>query len=356
MQAFFCGVIEGFFGRAWSAQARTAYATFLAEQSFDCYIYAPKSDHYLRRDWYKPWPVATFAAIQEQVNTYHQAGLRFGVGLSPGDLLQRHVDTAYRRQIRTKVREINQWGVDILCILFDDRRGDHPQLAQRQLAIVEEILTVSHADQHIVCPTYYSVDPLLDKVFGQRPSDYLSQLGRELPPAMGVFWTGDQVISPSITHSSIEKITDLIGRKPVLWDNELANDGKQRADYLMLRPITGRSYTLKNQVQGHIVNPMSQAFLAQLPLLTVRACYTKADAYCPTTAWQQALDTLALPVLRDLLARDSACFSEQGLIGLNDQKRQALLSDYTAIDHPMAQEVCDWLQGHYRFDPACLTE
>jgi hypothetical protein len=40
----------------------------------------------------------------------------------------------------------------------------------------------------------------------------------------------------------------------------------------------------------------------------------------------------------------------------DDLERQRLYQRYAALlTDPMAREVCDWLQGAYTFDPACLT-
>jgi hyaluronoglucosaminidase len=45
------GIIEGFFGRPWSWQTRQTYASFLKQNNYQYYIYAPKADRYLRRQW-----------------------------------------------------------------------------------------------------------------------------------------------------------------------------------------------------------------------------------------------------------------------------------------------------------------
>lgn len=50
------GVIEGFYGVSWPDEVRGLYAAWLAELGLNCYLYAPKSDRYLRRAWTEPWP------------------------------------------------------------------------------------------------------------------------------------------------------------------------------------------------------------------------------------------------------------------------------------------------------------
>ena len=45
-------------------------------------------------------------------------------------------------------------------------------------------------------------------------------------------WTGDKVIPKDITVASLEEITAVLKRPPVIWDNEHANDYDQRRVYL----------------------------------------------------------------------------------------------------------------------------
>ena len=61
-------------------------------------------------------------------------------------------------------------------------RGDVPDLAERQAAIVHFAAERGIAGRILCCPSYYSDDPILDVAFGARPPFYLEQLGRLLDP------------------------------------------------------------------------------------------------------------------------------------------------------------------------------
>jgi hyaluronoglucosaminidase len=80
------GVIEGFFGRPWGDAARVAAAPFLRARGYEFYVYAPKSDGYLRRQWREPLPPAEFAQLATLAAGYRQGGMKFGVGLTPFEL------------------------------------------------------------------------------------------------------------------------------------------------------------------------------------------------------------------------------------------------------------------------------
>ncbi|NDC88562.1 MAG: hypothetical protein EB075_07120 [Bacteroidetes bacterium] len=51
VKPFRLGVVEGFFGKSWSWEARRHYAQFLSGNGFTTYLYAPKNDDYFRKHW-----------------------------------------------------------------------------------------------------------------------------------------------------------------------------------------------------------------------------------------------------------------------------------------------------------------
>jgi hyaluronoglucosaminidase len=355
VSGFFYGVIEGFYGRQWSWQTRKDYASFLLDHNFDCYIYAPKGDQFLRGQWQLPWPDDEYSKLAELAAVYRRAGLRFGVGLSPLGLFSDYSPDS-RHALRAKVEQINDLGADILCILFDDMPGDFPGLAARQLDIVNDVVAVSRAGQHIVCPTYYSFDPVLEKVFGPMPDNYLYDLGRGLPEDTGLFWTGNQVISTAYSRQDIDEVATLIGRQPILWDNYPVNDGRLTSSHLHLQPYSGRPATLSKWVQGHCVNPMNQPELSKLVLMTLAELYTQGVDFDCDQALQHALATIRPAELGDMLAADIDTFQLIGRKDLDPRLLGEYIKRYSAYDHDVAKEVVDWLQGGYEFDPACLTE
>ena len=229
-----CGVIEGFFGRPWGFEDRKAYAAFLAEAHYDFYLYAPKKDPHLRRQWQTPWPTQARQEMDQLRNHYADHRVRFGFGLSPFELY-RESWTVARSALRQKLRELKPFAPDILGLLFDDMRGDLPDLAQKQVDLAHLCAEMLPETQLILCPTYYSLDPILDQVFGQRPPAYLDTLGARLDPIIDVFWTGPEVCSGTYPKAHLQDIEARLGRKPLLWDNYPVNDGKKISRFLHLR-------------------------------------------------------------------------------------------------------------------------
>lgn len=162
------GLIEGFFGKGWSWEARARYAQWLPRHGYGFYLYAPKEDGYLRKHWATPWPADQLEALCQLARQCRENGLAFGVGLSP---MGAHHDYARQRPaLLEKVRLIEEaLKPDILAILFDDMKGDTPDLAHWQLTIAHDIAAHTDAGRLLFCPSYYSTDPVLEKVFGAMP-------------------------------------------------------------------------------------------------------------------------------------------------------------------------------------------
>lgn len=349
MTDFLAGVIEGFYGRPWSWQDRHAQIEFLASSRLGAYVYATKSDQHLRRCWAEPWPADSYGQLQKLGAHCRSAGIAWGLALSPFELYLSWGE-ASRRQLRARLSDIAGLQPDVFCVLFDDMRGDTPALARLQLEIVHEIAAQTQASRIIMCPTYYSHDPILEKLFGRKPQGYWRDLGAGLDPAIDFFWTGDRVCSAAYSQQSLEKISALMGRAPVLWDNYPANDGQKMAAYLHLKPFAGRPNQPVDWLRGHLANPMNQAYLSRLPLATLyEAGADQAQRF------ERALRRVCPAALAVLLARDVERFTAGGLDSIGPAEKQRLIADYAIVDHPGAAEVVAWLRGEYAFDPACLT-
>ena len=340
------GIIEGFYGKTWSWDAREETAGFLAAHGFTFYLYAPKFDPYLRRRWQEPHPeneATRLARLGERCRT---AGVRFGIGLSPFELYE-NFDQGARDALAAKLRELDSVGVQDLAILFDDMRGDSPGIAERQVEIVHWAAERTAASRILVCPTYYSDDPVLDTAFGRRPDGYVERLGTLLDPRIEVFWTGEEVVSREISPGHLRRVSEQLGRKPFLWDNYPVNDGQRMSQYLHLRGVTGRPARNAEHLAAHGINPALQPVLTRIPALTLADSYRLGDAYQYSAAAKLAARTVLGETLGELVHEDTLTLQDAGLDRLGD-KAERLRVRYGAHDHPGAREILAWLDGDYR--------
>lgn len=356
----YLGVIEGFFGRAWPFTDRLDYAEFLKKNGYQFYIYAPKSDAYLRKAWQQDWSVETASQLQRLVSHYQELGLDFGVGLSPFEIYKNYNKDA-RNSLQDKINRLNRLGVDILCLLFDDMRGDQPGLAKTQIRIMRDVLALTTAKKVIMCPTYYSFTPKLEKLFGKMPDNYFQDLGEGLPAEVDIFWTGPDICSQDYPESHMEEVINLLGRKPFLWDNYPVNDGADISRFLFLKAFENRSYKLAHLTSGHAVNPMNQPWLSRIPLYSLPRSYSQGRDYNPEAVLQDALHQLCSGYsagqgnLAQQIASDINNFQNQGLDQMDQAMRKKLIGIYSQFDSPFATEIISWLNEEYAFDPACLT-
>lgn len=342
------GVIEGYFGDPWSHADRLAVVARLAPLGFGFFHHAPKADAFLRRRWREPHPDAAAAELAALSAHCRRNGLRFGVGLSPYELY-RDLTAAARADFLAKLRALDAIGLDDLAILFDDTRGDVPDLAAKEAEIVHEAMAATRASRVLMCPTYYSDDRMLDVVFGERPAGYLEDLGRRLDPRVGVYWTGEEICAREICAGHLERVAGSLRRKPVLWDNYPVNDGPRMSRYLHLRAYTGRTGGIGDCVAAHAINPALQPHLTLIPAATLAIAYREGHGYCYMRAFRKAARELAGPALAAMLEEDLLRLQDLGIDHLAAE-RDRLRDRYRAVEHPMAAEVVRWLDGAYTVD------
>jgi hypothetical protein len=319
------GIIEGFYGPPWTWEGREETVGFLADRGYRFYHYAPKADEFLRERWREAPPSETTAALARLSSFCRGRKVRFGVGLSPFEIYRSFDDEA-RAALADKLAALDALPIDDLAILFDDMRGDLPDLAATQVRIIHWAAERTKATRIIACPTYYTDDPTLDRAYGDRPANYLEDLG-----------------------ASLERVADQLNRKPFLWDNYPVNDG-QMSNALHLRAFTGRPATLGSRLGGHAVNPALQCVLSRIPALSLAESYERGEAYEYGAAFLRAAVEVLGPELGRLVQRHLRLLQETGLDRLGEIKDR-LRARYADIDHPGAREIVAFLDGAYRYEP-----
>lgn len=340
------GVIEGFYGKPWSWDARRETVSALAPHGYRFYLYAPKADPFLRRKWQEPHPDYILEELKTLSAHCRNLGVKFGIGLSPYEIFNKFDDSA-RGALATKLALFDESDIDDLAILFDDMRGDVPDLAKRQIEIVHWSAERSRAKRVIMCPSYYSDDPILDRVFGTRPESYAEDLGRGLAEEIEIFWTGEEVISRQFSTGHLVHVGNQLGRRPVLWDNYPVNDGQRMSQYLHLRGFTGRNARNADHIAAHGINPALQPTLNRIPAITLAESYRLGDSYQYADAFRLACIEVLGDDLGALVREDLLTLQDIGLDRLGDREK-VLRDRYEGIDHEGAREIVGWLNGDYR--------
>jgi hyaluronoglucosaminidase len=342
---FRLGIIEGFFGKPWTWAERRYVVKTLAPYGYNFYHYAPKADPHLRRQWQEAHPIREAEDIQDFAAFCKALGVSFGIGLSPYEAFN-DFDSKKRKALVRRVEEIASLGCTELGIFFDDMHVTLPDLAEKQVEIAHLARdTAPHLRMNIT-PSFYSSDPVLERIFGTCPPNYLTNLGDWLDPAIDVYWTGEEVCAREISPGHLAHIGGLLKRKPLLWDNYPVNDGPRMSQFLHLRGFTGRPASNKNLLAGHAINPASQATLSCIPAITLTRAYALGDDYCYGAEGYSASKALLGEKLADMLQADLLSFQDLGLKNI-EARVEKLIERYEIFDHAGAREIVAWLSGQY---------
>jgi hypothetical protein len=290
---FLCGVIEGFYGRPWTHEQRLALLPRLRAWGMNTYLYGPKDDIKLRARWRERYAPTEAMRLEALVHACHGAGLRFVYAIAPG-LDIRYGDAADVRRLLTKVDQLLDMGVRDVALLFDDiphaldadAEARFGSIAAAQAHVAEALF--DHVRQQrprglrLLCPTDYC-----GRMADADGWSYLRDLAQRLQPDVQVLWTGDEIVSERLDAASLARATDVLGRKPLLWDNLHANDYDLRRAYL--GPFDGRAADLVDAATGVLTNPNGQFELNDVAFATLAAYARDPRAYRSDEALDAAL-------------------------------------------------------------------
>ena len=269
------GIVEGFYRRPYTFDQRLDLIDFLSALGLNTYIYGPKADPYHRKHWREPYPRKKLAEFTELNEISKKRNIKFIYALSP----------VYRPELSgvlEKIAAMKAIGIAQFSIFFDDIRVHlDKDSAERQLRIANglyEHLNSEFSNPSLsFCPTQYR---------GFRETPYIESIAAHLHREIDILWTGKKVVSPEITEDDVDRITQLLNRPVLIWDNIFANDyipGK-----IHRFPYRNRTPTIINKIKGILINPMNN-YLQSKPLIYTAAEYFKdPENYDPVKAWQKA--------------------------------------------------------------------
>ncbi len=344
------GVVEGFFGPAWPKNDRKSYAEFLSHYGGDFYIYAPKQDYHLRKGWRAKWEEAYIQELADLAQCFHSHKIQFGMGFSPFGLGET-LSSEDRISLKEKLGIMNNIGIDMLGLFFDDM-PINANLARTQIEAYQEIKKSFHK-KIIFCPSFYTPDPILDKVFGQRPEHYLEDIAEGLPLDVAIAWTGPKVISPVIDQAHLTQVREVLKRKPFIWENLFANDGPRNCKFLKLKDFSGRDRVF-SETEAFAFNLMNQPELSKILFLASSEVLKNATE--SKQAFEKALSELCTPEFKAFILRHQDSFLNQGLDAISPAERESWLQELKQMNDPGAQEMRDWLNGKYLVGTECLTD
>nr|CDS30716.1 bifunctional protein NCOAT [Hymenolepis microstoma] len=232
---FFCGVVEGFYGRPWTYSQRRELFKRMQSMGLNAYLYAPKDEVKHRLSWRQPYNEKEAEHMRSLIAAARDHNICFIFAISPGN------DISFSDEADAKALQVR---------LEQDAFGSP---ARAQAALTNKVYeALGRPDVFLFCPTEYCASRALPNVLS---SSYLSTLGTDLAEGIYVMWTGPLIVSKRISTLSIRDVSRLLKRSIVLWDNLHANDYDVRRVYL--GPYAGRPLALRRRrlLRGVLTNP-----------------------------------------------------------------------------------------------------
>jgi hyaluronoglucosaminidase len=282
------GVIEGFYGRPWTHEQRLDLIRFLGAHGMNTFAYSPKDDPLLRSEWREPYSGADLERLRELVDASRAVGVDLLFCLSPG-LSMRYSGDTDRAALITKYQSVRDLGVSYFGLLFDDipstlqfesDQTAFDDLIEAQIDLIGHVFrNLPRGARLIVCPTLYH---------GHGDEPGVARLGQRIDPRIELFWTGRQIVSPTLDLIDAATFTRANNRPPTYWDNYPVNDVAMTHE-LHVGPYRGRDRHLYRFANGVIANGMELYESSKIAFATIADYLSEPNAYDAEAAWQRAI-------------------------------------------------------------------
>lgn len=292
----------------------TCYGSFFRDYAFE-------KGH---NDWWMPLSIEKRQEWQQVIRACQENGIKFCFGINPMLYSSRPLDTN-RDEDFCRLLELYRWfqeqGVEWFYLALDDlhlhkgMRVDGKGQSLFVNKLYKALLRHDPSCKMIFCPTWYWGSSI------KNPDKraYLEEVAEFLHKDILTFWTGNDVVSPTVAVADAEAYREVIGHELVLWDNYPVNDFHNT---LNIGPLTGRGPELRNAVFGIMANPMRDNRMNRLPLYTMADYMNDPIGYHPEKSIIRAIHTVA-----------GDPFTEETLLSLVQYYPGGLIQGYTSTKY-----------------------
>ncbi len=273
------GVVEGFYRKPYTFKERHDLIAFLSGCGLNTYVYGPKDDIFHRKKWQQPYPDNILKEFEKLVHISEKYSINLNYALSP-------ISETHTEEVIKKIDSMVKIGITHFSLFFDDIDVELSQrTAEAQVTAANELLGFlkSGVSNPILffCPTQYR---------GFLETAYIKTVSQALDKDIFIMWTGKQVVAKKITVLDIDKITKIIKRKPLIWDNIFAND--YIPEVILRFPYCHREPEIVEMVEGILINPMNQYTKSKPLIYTAAKFFRTPHAYVPRKVWKEAMHIL----------------------------------------------------------------
>ncbi|MEA1885496.1 MAG: protein O-GlcNAcase [Thermotogota bacterium] len=356
------GVVEGFYGRPWTWEERKDIISFMGQEGYNLYIYAPKADLLHRDKWRNMYDSEFEQRFKELIEAGNRSDVEVSMAVSPGLSLV-YSDEHDLQILKEKFLRFTTMGTRTISLFLDDipeklihesDKSNYQSLAHAQADFTNRLFeTLTHEVeglQFILCPTIYH---------GEQVTDYHYTLGEKLNDQIRIMWTGPQVCSEKLTVENAKMTEKAFRRKPLYWDNFPVNDASMVPE-LHIGRFSGRDGQLEQFSEGFVVNPMNQAYASMPVLKNIGFYLNDPEQYDPDRAIINTFKEMYPEIAQEFLLFSKACDASPLKPGdpeitihmikkLEEFKKKGTLSLMAEFLNKTGQQVCaahDKIAGH----------
>lgn len=334
---------ETFYGNVWSQADTLSQMRFLGAHKMNAFLYTPSGDtRTAGSNWRTTYPADELAPLAAEVAAAKVEHVDFMYRIdpeAPGDPAAGicHSDPNDLQALVARYEQLWSIGIHTVLVGWDDTSGsfacasDNTQFGGAVSPIAAaQAYVVRYVETHFV-----STHPgarfitVPQEYWGDNSSPYRTAFTAGISPATGIFWTGPQVVSPTITRTDLDRASAAFGgRQLLIFDNYPVNDYAGNQQHL--GPLVGRDPTLAGAAGGIMANEMQQEEPSLIPLFTIADYAWNAAAYDPQRSWDRSLAEFGGgPALRTYAANSVDSPLNIGPKSPLQQPIQTFLTDYT---------------------------
>lgn len=282
------GVVEGYYGKPWSHEARLALIDFFGRNKLNTYIYGPKNDPYhTSPNWRKPYPEADAAHLAQLIKASDDACVKFTWAVHPGADIK-WTDGDFN-DIMAKFNQLYDLGCRSFAIFFDDIKGEGTN-PQKQVAFLNRLTKEFVEAKGDVTPLAMCPTDFTRAWADGSDNGPLSVYGRTLDPSVMVMWTGDAVCG-DIGKETLQWVGSRTKRPALVWWNYPVTDYARHI--LMQGPVYGLDTgNTSSDLCGLLSNPMENAIASEVAFYGVADYTWNPAAYNAIDSWERSLAEL----------------------------------------------------------------
>ncbi|MFB6725942.1 beta-N-acetylglucosaminidase domain-containing protein [Kribbella sp. NPDC056345] len=302
------GGMESFYGQPWRQADLLNHLDFMGRHRLNAFQYTVSGDpHTAGAAWRQLYTGVELDQMRAAIQRAKANHVEFIYRVNPEANVKEeygicHADQADKDALIARYQQLWDLGERVFSVGWDDVGGQFRCLADHR-AFGSDASPLAAAQAHVVNDVYdrfVKTHPgarlltVPTQYWGNGETPYRTRFTALIPAEVDIFWTGPEVVSPTITTQDAAQASAAFGgRKLLIFDNYPVNDFASMSQHL--GPLVGRDAGLPQYATAYLINEMQEAEPSLIALGTAAEYAWNPGAYQPQEAWSRMLTELGGP-------------------------------------------------------------